>query len=110
MTHCFKKGQPCEAGTEQLQAQLSILDEPNLPNPFQVITDSDIEEANDANMVDPDDDIDIVIDIELWTTSLGFALAQIRLVSYSQTLFFHLLREQSTLLICFVDVVKVKVK
>ena len=83
-----------------------MLDEPNLKNPFHVITDSDIEEANDANMVDPDDDIDI----ELWTTSLGFALAQIRLVSYSQTLFFHLLREQSTLLICFVDVVKVKVK
>jgi len=42
-----------------------VLDEPNLPNPFHVITDSDIEEANDANMVDPDDDIDIVIDIEL---------------------------------------------
>ena len=76
--------------------------------PFQVITDSDIEEANDANMVDPDDDEDI--DIELWTTSLGFALAQIRLVSYSQTLFSILLREQTTRLICFVDVVTVKVK
>ena len=73
-----------------------------------VITDSDIEEANDANMVDPDDDEDI--DIELWTTSLGFALAQIRLVSYSQTLFSILLREQTTRLICFVDVVTVKVK
>ena len=50
-----------EAGSEQLQAQLSVLDEPNLPNPFQVITDSDIEEANDTNVIDPgaDEDIDI---------------------------------------------------
>ena len=47
--HCFKKGQPCEAGSEQLQAQLSALDESNLANPSQVITDSDIEDANDAN-------------------------------------------------------------
>ena len=45
----------------------------NLPNPFLVITDSDIEEADDAIMVDPDDEEDF--DIELWTTSLGFALA-----------------------------------
>ena len=73
MIHCFKKGQPCEAGSEQLQAQLSVVDEPNLPKPFQVITDLDIEEANDANMVDPNDDEDI--DIELRMTSLGFALA-----------------------------------
>ncbi len=42
-------------------------------------------EANDANMVDLDDDEDI--DIELWTTSLGFALVHFRFVSYSQTLF-----------------------
>ena len=41
-----------------IQAQLSVLDEPNLPNPFQLITYSDIEEANNA-MVDPDDDEDI---------------------------------------------------
>ena len=37
-------------------------------------------------MVDLDDDEDI--DIEQWTTSLGFALAQMKLVSYSQTLFY----------------------
>ena len=73
MIHCLKKGQPCEAGSEQLQAQLSVVDEPNLPKPFQVITDLDIEEANDANMVNPNDDEDI--DIELRMTSLGFALA-----------------------------------
>ena len=62
MIHCFKKGQPCKAGSDQLQAQLSVLDEPNLPNPFVVITDSDVEEANDANLsvaIDPDDDDDI---------------------------------------------------
>ena len=64
--HCFKKGQPCKAGSDQLQAQLSVLDEPNLPNPFIVITDSDVEKANDANLsvaIDPDDDDDI--DVEL---------------------------------------------
>ena len=65
-------------GSEQLQVQLSVLDEPNLPNPLQVITDSDIEEANDANMVDPDGDEDI---------DNKSALGQMRLVSYSQTLF-----------------------
>ena len=66
MIHCFKKGQPCEAGSDQLQVQLSVLDEPNLPKPFIVITDSDVEEADDANLsvaIDPDDDDDI--DVEL---------------------------------------------
>ena len=43
--------------------KLSLLDERNLLNPFHYITDSDIEVANDANMVDPDDNEDI--DIEL---------------------------------------------
>ena len=62
---------------------------PTSQNPFQVISDSDIREANDANIIDPDDDEGI--HIELWTTSLGFPLAQIRLVSYSQTLFSILL-------------------
>ena len=62
--HCFKEGRHCEAGSEQLQAQLSVLDEPNLPNPFQDITHSDIEEATEeSNMVDQDDDEDIVIDL-----------------------------------------------
>ena len=61
-THCLKKGQPCEAGAEQLKAQLSILDEPNLPNPFQVITDSDIEEVNDENKITLDEDSDIDVE------------------------------------------------
>ena len=94
-----------------LQEQLSVLDEPNLPNHFHVIADSDIEEVNDANMVDPDvPDGYEDVDIKLCTTSLGFPLAQIRLVFYSQTLFSILLREQTTRLICFVDVVTVKMK
>jgi len=56
-------GSPPPINHLKRQAQLSILDEPDPLNPFQVITDLDIEEANDANMVDPNDDEDI--DIEL---------------------------------------------
>ncbi len=59
-------------------------------NIVSFLLDSDIKEANNANMVDPDDDENI--DIELWTTSLGFALlalVQIRLVSNSSTVLFH---------------------
>ena len=59
--HCFKKGHPCEAGAEQLKAQLSVLDEPTLPDPFQEITNSDIEVAGDENnmVLDEDSDVDI---------------------------------------------------
>ena len=46
----FKEGKPCQAGGKQLQSQPSVLEEPNLPNPFSEITDSDIDEANEANM------------------------------------------------------------
>ena len=45
--------------SEQLQAQLSVLDEPNLPNSFQDNGESDIEEVNVADMVDLDDNEDI---------------------------------------------------
>ena len=61
--HCFKNGQSCEEGSEQLQAQFSVLDEPSLPNPFQVITESDVDKASCENIVDPDDNERI--DIEL---------------------------------------------
>ena len=61
--HCFKKGQPCKAGAEQLKAQLSVLDEPTLPDPFQEITNSDIEEAGNENTMVLDEDSDV--DIEL---------------------------------------------
>jgi len=61
--HCFKKGQPCEAGTGQLKAKLSVLDEPTFPNQFQAITTSDIEEAGGENALVLDEDSDV--DIEL---------------------------------------------
>lgn len=59
--HCFKKGQPCEAGAEQLKAQLSVLNEPTLPDPFQAITNSDIKEADDENTMMFDEDLDVDI-------------------------------------------------
>ncbi len=58
-------------------------------NIVSFLHDWDTKEANNANMVDTDDDENI--DIELWSTSLGFALAQIRLVSYSPTVSCNLL-------------------
>ena len=78
LIYCFKKGRPCEAGSEQLQAQLSVLDETNLPNSFHDNIESDIEVVNDASMVDLDDNEDI--DTELWI-SLGFAIAQTDYIS-----------------------------
>ena len=58
--HCFKKGETCEAGAEQL----SVLDEPNLPNPFMEIDDSHTEEADEMNIIDNDSDVDSDIDVE----------------------------------------------
>ena len=52
--HCLKKGQACEVGAEQLEAQLSILDEPNFPNPF--------EEVNNENKITLDEDTDIDVE------------------------------------------------
>ena len=62
--HCYKKGETCEAGAEQLKMQLSVLDEPNLPNPFMEIDDSDAEEADEMNIIDNDSDVDSDIDVE----------------------------------------------
>ena len=45
-----------------MNARLSVLDEPNLPNPFQDMTDSDVEEANKENsnlLLDSDSEINI---------------------------------------------------
>ena len=58
--HCFKKGETCEAGAEQL----SVLDEPNLSNPFMEIDDSETEEADEMNITDNDSDVDSDIDVE----------------------------------------------
>ena len=63
--HCFKPKEPCHAGRQQLKSQLSVLDERNRYNPFENITDSDVEEAvDDLNIVDASDD-ENDIDIEI---------------------------------------------
>ena len=53
---CFKKGQPHGAFA---LAQLTELNEPNLLDPFQIITDLDIEEANDAKILERSNNEDI---------------------------------------------------
>ena len=40
LIHCFKEGEPCQNAREQLISQLDVLDEPDHPNPFDLITDS----------------------------------------------------------------------
>ena len=63
--HCFKPKEPCHAGRQQLKSQLSVLDERNRDNPFENITDSDVEDAvDDLNIVDASDD-ENDIDIEI---------------------------------------------
>ena len=63
--HCFKPNEPCHAGRQQLKSQLSVLDERNRDNPFENITDSDVEDAvDDLNIVDASDD-ENDIDIEI---------------------------------------------
>ena len=63
--HCFKPKEPCHAGRQQLKSQLSVLDKRNRDNPFENITDSDVENAvDDLNIVDAsydENDIDIEI-------------------------------------------------
>jgi len=44
---------------EHLQAQLNELNEPKLLDPFQVITDLDIEEGNDAKILEQVNNEDI---------------------------------------------------
>ena len=63
LIHCFKEKQPCEAGAEILKSQLSVLDESQLPNPFEGITDSDVEEADNLIQLDEDQDEDEFIDV-----------------------------------------------
>ena len=40
LIHCFKESEPCQNGREQLISQLDVLDKPDRPNPFDLITDS----------------------------------------------------------------------
>ena len=59
--HCLKKGQPCEAGRQKLNSQLSILvDESNVVNPFS--SPSDEEDANiEMNMIKDETDEEIIM-------------------------------------------------
>ena len=68
------RNQPCEARSEQYDAQLSILDE-ILSSTLLIRTSH--AEANDANIVDSDDNEWMAMNIELQWTSLDFAIAQI---------------------------------
>ena len=47
---CFKEGESCKNDREQLISQLDVLDEPDRPNPFDLITDSDVDEIIDVNI------------------------------------------------------------
>ena len=59
--HCLKKGQPCKAGRQKLNSQLSILvDESDAVNPF--ISPSDEEDANEEmNVIKDGTDEEIVM-------------------------------------------------
>ena len=63
LIHCFKEGEPCQNDREQLISQLYLLDEPNRPNPFDLITDSDVDEADKAIFRIEEDDEIIDVDI-----------------------------------------------
>ena len=65
LIHSFKEGEPCQNGREQLISQLDVLDEPDRPNPFDLITDSDVYEADNAVFRIEEDDEIIDVDIEL---------------------------------------------
>ena len=59
--HCLKKGQPCKAGRQKLNFQLSILvDESDAMNPF--ISPSDEDDVNEEmNVIEHETDREIII-------------------------------------------------
>ena len=59
--YCLKKGQPCEAGKQKLNSQLSILiDESDAVNPF--ISPFDEEDANEEmNVIEDEKDKEITM-------------------------------------------------
>ena len=60
MIHCFKEDEPCQNGREQLISQRDVLNEPDRPNPFDMdmITDSNVDEADNAVFqIEEDDEI-----------------------------------------------------
>ena len=69
LIHCFKEGEPCQNGREQLISQLDMLEEPYRPNPFDLITVSDVDEADNAVFLIEEDD-EIVIFSVFWNKRL----------------------------------------
>ena len=68
LMHCFKEGEPCQNGREQLISQLDVLDEPDdRPNPFDLITD--VDEADNAVFRIEEDEI-IDVDYRILTFSV----------------------------------------
>ena len=63
LIHCFKEDEPCQNGREHLISQLDVLDEPDRPNPFNLIRDSDVDEADNAVFRIEEDDEIIDVDI-----------------------------------------------
>ena len=65
LIHCFKEGEPCQNGREQFISQLDVLDEPDRPNPFDLITDSEVDEADNA--VFWIEAVDEIIDVDIYS-------------------------------------------
>ena len=60
LIHWLKSQQPCEAGAKILTEEMALLEDPFVNrNPFENITDSDIEDTHDPiNLIDTDHDSD----------------------------------------------------
>ena len=58
MIHCFKEGTTCEAGTERLKRQLSVMEiaESDERNPFDhILNEDDVEDAAQSfHLIDED--------------------------------------------------------
>ena len=66
LIHCLKEGQPCHAGLEVFNSQLSLLSQPDV-NPFQTFVPGEEDVADAApqyRLLDASDEED-EIDIEL---------------------------------------------
>ena len=63
LIYCFKEREPGQNGKEQLISQVDVLDEPDRPNPFDLITYSDVDQADNAVFRIEEDDEIIDVDI-----------------------------------------------
>ena len=69
--HCLKKGQPCKAGRQKLNSQLSVLvDKSDVVNPF--ISPSDEQDANEEiNVIEDETDEEITVQIYIFFNRLS---------------------------------------